>query len=65
MYAVVKKFDGDFALCEINSRQMVSIERAYLPREAREGSPFLLESKMVGVIEEIMKRSRQETGADE
>lgn len=61
MYAVIKRFDGDFAVCEVNSQQIVSIERRYLPREAREGSPFLLESKMVGVIEEIMKRSRYES----
>jgi len=56
MYAVVKRFEGDFAVCEINSQQIVSIERIYLPREARQGSPFLLESKMISAIEEIMKR---------
>ena len=56
MYAVVKRFEGDFAVCEINSQQLVSIERIYLPREARQGSPFLMESKMIGAIEEIIKR---------
>ncbi|GEM_PF-1430231 len=62
MYAVVKRFEGDFAICEINSQQIVSIERIYLPREARKGSPFLLESKMTGIIEEIIKRSSCQSG---
>lgn len=65
MYAVVKRFEGDFAVCEINSQQIVSIERIYLPREARQGSPFVLGSKMVGVIEEILKRSSCESSDNE
>ncbi|HRY13538.1 MAG TPA: DUF3006 domain-containing protein [Syntrophomonadaceae bacterium] len=62
MYAVVKRFEGPFAVCEVNSEQIISIERTYLPREARVGCPFLLESKMVTVVKEIMKRSRCESG---
>lgn len=65
MYAVVKKFEGAYAVCEINSKDLVSIERSYLPREARVGCPFLVGNKVAVAIDEIVKRSHAETSTPE
>ncbi len=63
MYAVVKRLEDDYALCEINSQHLISIERTYLPREARKGCAFLVDNKIVGAIQEIIKRSTCEEGS--
>ena len=58
MYAIINRFEGDFAVCEINGEETVSIERTYLPREARAGSAFVLGDKITSAIQEILRQKK-------
>lgn len=56
MYAIIDRFEGDYAVCEINGEEMVSIERCLVPPEAREGSAFVPGTKIKNAIQETLKR---------
>jgi len=56
MYAIIDRFEGDFAVCEINSEETVRIERCLLPQDAREGSAFVPGAKIRNAIQETLKR---------
>ncbi len=58
MYATIDRFAGDFAVCEINGEIMVSIERNYVPQEAKVGSTFLLGDQITSAIQGTLRQNR-------
>jgi len=57
-YAIINRFEGDFAVCEINGEVTVSIERKFLPIEARPGSAFVLADEITSAVQEILKQKK-------
>jgi len=39
---IIDRFEGDYAVCEKENREMINIERAKLPPEAKEGDVLIL-----------------------
>ena len=42
MQVIIDRFEGDYAVCEKENREMINIERAKLPPEAKEGDVLIL-----------------------
>ena len=43
MQLIIDRFEGSFAVCEDEDRNMVNIERSKLPPEAREGDVLYID----------------------
>ena len=41
MQVMIDRFEGSFAVCEDENRKMINIEKARLPKEAKEGSVLI------------------------
>lgn len=42
MQVIIDRFEGSFAVCEDENRKMINIEKAKLPKEAKEGSVLII-----------------------
>lgn len=58
MYAKINRFEGDFAVCEVNGKDIVSIERTFVPSEAKVGSSFVLGDKIKIAIQETVRHKK-------
>ena len=45
MKGIIDRFEGDFAVCEIDG-QMKNLPRALFPEEAKEGDVFFIDNKV-------------------
>ncbi|NLZ52612.1 MAG: DUF3006 domain-containing protein [Thermoanaerobacteraceae bacterium] len=45
MKLIIDRFEGGFAVCEAENKDIVNIERSKLPREAREGDVIIQTSE--------------------
>jgi Protein of unknown function (DUF3006). len=49
MKVIIDRFEGDFAVCEKENREMMDIKRNTLPKEAKEGDVLNIEGNTITV----------------
>ncbi|MEG0772575.1 DUF3006 domain-containing protein [Clostridium sp.] len=60
MKVVIDRFEGDYAVCEKEDREMIDIKRHSLPKEAKEGDVLDIEGdKIIIDINETEKRKKE------
>lgn len=60
MYAVIDRFEGDFAVVEMDDRSMIDIERVKIPRNAKEGDVLIIDDEKISVDHEETARRKAE-----
>jgi hypothetical protein len=56
---VIDRFEGDYAVCEKENREMIDIKKDILPKEAKENDVLNIEGdKIIIDIEETKKRKK-------
>lgn len=59
MRVVIDRFEGDYAVCEKDNREMIDIKRDSLPKEAKEGDVLDIEGdKIIIDLKETEKRKK-------
>jgi hypothetical protein len=57
---VIDRFEGDYAVCEKENREMIDIKRESIPKEAKENDVLDIQGdKIVVDVEETEKRKRE------
>lgn len=60
MRVVIDRFEGDYAVCEKEDREMIDIKRDCLPKEAKEGDVLDIEGDKIAInINETEKRKKE------
>ncbi|HBM75246.1 MAG TPA: DUF3006 domain-containing protein [Clostridiaceae bacterium] len=60
MKVIIDRFEGKFAVCEKENREMVNIERCKIPVKAREGDVLdIVKDKITIDVEETKKRKKE------
>jgi hypothetical protein len=60
MKVIVDRFEGDWAVCEKENREMIDIKKDTLPEEAKEGDVLNIEGVVITVdILETEKRKKE------
>ena len=49
MQVMIDRFEGSFAVCEDENRKMINIEKARLPKEAKEGNVILIRGDKIEI----------------
>jgi hypothetical protein len=49
MRVVIDRFEGDFAVCEKNEREMINIEKSKIPPAAKEGDILIIEQDNISI----------------
>lgn len=60
MIITVDRFEGDFAVCEKDDRNMINIERIKLPKEVKEGDVLILDGAKILIDQDETKKRREE-----
>jgi hypothetical protein len=56
---VIDRFEGDYAVCEKENREMIDIKKDILPKEAKENDVLDIEGdKIIIDVEETKKRKK-------
>jgi hypothetical protein len=59
MKVTIDRFEGNFAVCEKEDRNMIDIEKIKIPPEAKEGDVLNIEGHVITIdIEETNKRKK-------
>ncbi len=59
MRVIIDRFEGDYAVCEKEDREMIDIKRDCLPKEAKEGDVLDIEGVKIAInINETEKRKK-------
>lgn len=59
MKVVIDRFEGDYAVCEKENREMIDIKKDILPKEAKENDVLDIEGDKILIdIEETKKRKK-------
>jgi len=60
MKYIIDRFEGDYAVCEDENKQMVNIERRKIPAEAREGYVLIQQGdRFIIDIDETNRRKQK------
>jgi hypothetical protein len=60
MKVIIDRFEGSYAVCEKEDRQMIDIERGALPAEAKEGDVLDIEGDRIVIDnDETIKRRKR------
>jgi hypothetical protein len=60
MRVVIDRFEGDYAVCEKEDREMIDIKRDCLPKEAKEGDVLDIKGdKIIIDLKETEKRKKE------
>lgn len=59
MKVIIDRFEGDFAVCEKEDKNMIDIERSKIPAEAKEGDALLVEDNKIIIDEEETKKREE------
>jgi hypothetical protein len=60
MKVIIDRFEGSYAVCEKEDRQMIDIERGALPPEAKEGDVLDIEGDRIVIDnDETIKRRKR------
>mgnify|MGYP005834766131 CR=1 FL=1 len=49
MRVTIDRFEGNYAVCETDSREMINLDRHTLPPDAREGDILLIEDNKISI----------------
>jgi len=60
MKVIIDRFEGDFAVCEKEDRQMLDIERDKIPTTAKEGDVLNITNDRITIDLEDTKRRKKE-----
>jgi hypothetical protein len=57
MRVIIDRFEGAYAVCEKEDREMINISKTCIPSDAREGDVLVIEGGIVAIdIQETVKR---------
>jgi hypothetical protein len=60
MKVIIDRFEGDFAVCEKEDRQMLDIENSKIPVKAKEGDVLnIINDRITIDLEETIKRKKE------
>jgi hypothetical protein len=60
MKVVIDRFEGDYAVCEKENREMIDIKRELIPKEAKESDVLhIQDDKIVIDVNETEKRKKE------
>lgn len=59
MKLIIDRFEGAFAICEMQDKNMINIERAKLPSEAKEGDMIIKTSEGYKIDTDATNKKRQ------
>ncbi|MGH4118936.1 DUF3006 domain-containing protein [Clostridium sp.] len=60
MKVIIDRFEGNFAVCEKEDKQMLDIEKSKIPNTAKEGDVLNIDNGMITVeVEETEKRKKE------
>ncbi|MEQ8235177.1 MAG: DUF3006 domain-containing protein [Syntrophomonadaceae bacterium] len=59
MFAVIDRFEGSYAVCETDGKEMVNIARSKVPPEAKEGDVLLLGDIIRVDFDETERRKKE------
>ncbi|WP_010299710.1 DUF3006 domain-containing protein [Clostridium senegalense] len=60
MNFIIDRFEGEFAVCEKEDRNMVNIKRKDIPKNAREGDIIFLKNDIFYIDVEATRKRREE-----
>lgn len=60
MKLIIDRFEGDFAVCEMENKEMIDIERYRIPREAKEGDILVINLDKISISYEETEKRRSE-----
>lgn len=60
MNFIIDRFEGEFAVCEKEDRNMVNIKRKDIPKNAREGDVIFLKNDTFHIDVEATRKRREE-----
>lgn len=60
MKVIIDRFEGSYAVCEKENRQMINITRASIPHEAKEGTVLIIENDKITIDFEETNRRKAE-----
>jgi len=60
MRLIIDRFEGKFAVCERENKEMIDIERDKLPKDAKEGDILIIEGKQIKVDKAATEKRRKE-----
>lgn len=60
MKVTIDRFEGKFAVCEKENREMIDIERDKLPKEAKEGDILIIKGDVITVDRQQTKQRKEE-----
>ncbi|WP_072903137.1 DUF3006 domain-containing protein [Hathewaya proteolytica] len=63
MRGIVDRFEGDFAVVEMDDESMLNIRKDRLPKGVREGIVLVIEDNCIRIDEEQTKRLEEEIKA--
>lgn len=56
MKLIIDRFEGDFAICEKENREMINIDKDKIPSGAKEGHVLVLINNRIEIDEEETKK---------
>lgn len=60
MKVVIDRFEGKFAVCEKENREMINIKTSLLPKNAKEGDVLVVkDNKIIIDVKETNKRKKE------
>jgi hypothetical protein len=60
MKVVIDRFEGNYAVCEKENREMIDIEKSRVPIEAKEGYVLNIEGDVITIdIDETERRKKE------
>jgi len=59
MRVIIDRFEGEYAVCETESRQVINIERSKLPERVQEGDVLIIEGEVTKLDERETELRRQ------
>lgn len=60
MRVVIDRFEGAFAVCEKENREMINIEKFRIPSEAKEGDMLIIEQDFIAIDKEGTEKRKSE-----
>ena len=59
MKVIIDRFEGNFAVCEKENREMINIKISKLPLEAKEGDLLLVDEDKIIILDTETKARRE------
>jgi hypothetical protein len=60
MKVIIDRFEGDFAVCEKENRQMINIEKSILPDLVKEGDVLRIKNEIITIDAEATVKRKKE-----